>query len=79
MFWPTSETMAMINLKTCPTCGSRRIRKVRRTLTRNSRGKSFTVPGLMFHECGNCGEQVFSPEAMDKIAAHRPGRRNRAA
>ncbi len=64
----------MIDLKTCPTCGSRRIRRVRRTVTRKSRGKRFTVPNLTFHECPACGEQVYSPEAMEKIEAHRPKR-----
>lgn len=69
----------MINLKTCPTCGSRRIRRVRKTLTRKSRGKRYTVPHLTFHECPNCGEQVFSPEAMEKIEAHRSKRDKTAA
>ncbi len=62
----------MIDLKTCPTCGSRQIRKVCRSVARASRGRRFTVPRLTFHECANCGEQVFSPEAMEKIEAHRP-------
>jgi YgiT-type zinc finger domain-containing protein len=64
----------MLDLKTCPTCGSRRIRRVRRTVTRKSRGKPFTVPHLTFHECPDCGEQVYGPEAMEKIEAHRPRR-----
>jgi YgiT-type zinc finger domain-containing protein len=63
----------MINLKTCPTCGSRRIRRVRRTVVRTACGKRYTVPNLTFHECPDCGEQVYSPEAMEKIEAHRPG------
>jgi YgiT-type zinc finger domain-containing protein len=62
----------MIDHKTCPTCGNRRIRRVRRTVTRTSRGKEFKVPNLTFHECPDCGEQVYSPEAMEKIAANRP-------
>jgi YgiT-type zinc finger domain-containing protein len=47
---------------------------VRRTVTRTFRGKPYTVPNLTFHECPNCGEQVYSPEAIDKIEAHRPKR-----
>lgn len=62
----------MIDHKTCPTCGSRRIHRVQRTVTRMFRAKRYTVPDLVFYECPNCGEQVFSPEAMDKIEAHRP-------
>jgi len=64
-------TSRMIDLKTCPTCESRRIRMVRRTVTRKSRGKTYTVPHLTFHECTACGEQVYGPEAMAKIKAHR--------
>jgi YgiT-type zinc finger domain-containing protein len=70
---------AMIDLKTCPTCGSRRIRRVRRTVTRTSRGRQYTVPQLTFHECPNCGEQIFSPEAMEKIETHRAKRGKTAA
>jgi YgiT-type zinc finger domain-containing protein len=62
----------MIELKVCPTCGSRRIRRVTRTVTRISRGKRYVVPDLTFHECSNCGEQIYSPEAMEKIEARRP-------
>jgi len=62
----------MILHKTCPTCGSNRIRRVRRTLNRTCQGRAYKVPNVTFHECPDCGEQVFSPEAMDKIAAHRP-------
>ncbi len=69
----------MIEHKTCPTCGSKRIHRVKRSLSLTSRGKPFTVPAVIFHECPNCGEQVFGPEAMDKIEAHRPKRRRAAA
>jgi YgiT-type zinc finger domain-containing protein len=64
----------MIEHKTCPTCGSKRIRKVRKTVTRTSRGTSFTVPNLTYHECPDCGEEIYSPEAMEKVEAHRPKR-----
>ncbi len=62
----------MIDLKTCPTCGSARIRRVRRTVRRTCLGKRYAVPNLTFHECPDCGEQVYSPEAMARIEAHRP-------
>lgn len=61
----------MIDLKICPTCGSSRIRRVCRTVKRVYKGKSYTIPKLTFHECPDCGEQVYSPEAMDRIEAHR--------
>ena len=69
----------MINLKRCPTCGSSRIRKVRKTVRRTARGRAFSVPCLVFHECLSCGEQVFSPHAMEKIEARRPKPGQRAA
>jgi len=69
----------MIDLKTCPTCGSRRIRRVRRNVTRTSQGREFNVPNLTFHECPDCGEQVYSPEAMERIEACRPKRDDAAA
>jgi YgiT-type zinc finger domain-containing protein len=62
----------MIEITKCPTCGSRRIRNVRRKVPRTFRGRPYTVPGLQFHECPACGEGVYSPEAMRKIQVHRP-------
>ena len=61
----------MIELKTCPTCGSAKIQKVRRTVTRGPIGRRYTVPQLTFHECPACGEQVYGPEAMEKIEVFR--------
>ncbi len=56
----------------CPTCGSRRIRKVRRDLEGKFRGRVYTVPGLEFFECAACGKKVFDRQAMRKIEAHSP-------
>ena len=62
----------MVHHKNCPTCGSARIRRVRRTITRTFKGKTYKVPGVEFHECLKCGEEIFSPEAVRKIQAHSP-------
>ena len=62
----------MIKITHCPTCGSRKIRKVRRNLTRDFRGQTYVVPDLEFHECPNCGEKLYDREAMRKIEAHSP-------
>ncbi len=56
----------------CPTCGSRRIRQVRRDLTGEFEGRPYTVPGLEFFECPACGEKVFDKEAMRRIEACSP-------
>jgi YgiT-type zinc finger domain-containing protein len=64
--------------------GSRKIKKVRRNLTETVRGQTYTVPGLEFHECPDCGEKIFDREAMRKIEACSPafaksGRRKKIA
>jgi len=62
----------MIRITACPTCGSKRMKKVRRNWTGEFHGQTYTVPGLTFHECPDCGEEVYDPEAMRKIEAHSP-------
>jgi YgiT-type zinc finger domain-containing protein len=62
----------MVNQKTCPSCESDRIRKVRRTITRTHRGESYKVPNLDFLVCLYCGEEIYGPEAVRKIQAHAP-------
>ena len=62
----------MIKITVCPTCGSRKIRKVRKNMTRELRGEAYTVPNVEFYECPDCGEHVFDPQASRKIDAHSP-------
>jgi YgiT-type zinc finger domain-containing protein len=62
----------MMKHKICPTCGSTRIRRVRKTITRTFKGKTYRVPSVEFHECPSCGERLFSPEAVRKIQARSP-------
>jgi len=61
----------MIHITKCPTCGSRRIKKVRRAVRGVYKGQPYTVPGVQYHECPDCGEHVYQPEAMRKIEAGR--------
>ncbi len=61
-----------LEITICPTCGSDRIKKVKRDLKRTFKGVSYTVPALEFHECPNCGEKLFDRGAMRKIEAHSP-------
>ena len=56
----------------CPSCGSAKIRKARRTWTGEYKGQRYTVPDLEFHECADCGEKVYDREAMRKIESHSP-------
>jgi len=62
----------MIEIRTCPTCGSKRIKKVRKNWKGDFHGKAYVVPDLEYHECPACGEKVYSPDAMRKIEAHSP-------
>ncbi|MGI0016829.1 MAG: YgiT-type zinc finger protein, partial [Nitrososphaera sp.] len=41
----------MSKLTFCPTCGSKKIKQVRRNLIRNFRGQTYVVPDLEYHEC----------------------------
>jgi len=59
-------------IKTCPTCGSDKIRRVVRDITRKYKGQSYTVPKVGFYHCPNCGEKVYDHEAMLKIEAGSP-------
>jgi YgiT-type zinc finger domain-containing protein len=60
---------AMLNIKTCPSCGSKRIRRVRKALVREARGRKYVVPSLEFHECPDCGERLFGRDTMRRIEA----------
>jgi len=62
----------MLRITECPTCGSDKIRRVRRNWTDTDNGKSYTVPNLRFYECPACGERVFDHEAMQRIETHCP-------
>ena len=70
------KTLA-IDLKQCPSCGSAKIKKVRRNWTAGFHRKRYTVPNLEFHECANCGEKVYDPQAMRRIEAASPAFTNR--
>lgn len=62
----------MTLLTICPTCGSDKVKKVRRKWTSKFHGQTYSVPKLAFHECPACGEKVYDLKAMRKIEAHSP-------
>ena len=64
--------MAMTQITTCPSCGSKRILQVLRKWKGACDSKTYTVENLRFHECPDCGEKVYSPAAMRKIEANSP-------
>ena len=65
-----------LQIKSCPTCGSGKIRLIKKTLIRKYKGRAYTVPAVEFYECSNCGEKVYDKAAMQKIEAHSPAYRH---
>ena len=61
-----------LNIKICPSCGSKKINMVRRNWTGNFKGKEYTIPNLEYYECPDCLEKVYDREAMRQIQAHSP-------
>ncbi len=64
--------MGTLEIRTCPTCGSNKIKKVRRNWSGEFQGQCYTVPSLEFYECPVCGEKVYGRRAMRKIEEHSP-------
>ncbi len=62
----------MLKITICPTCGSRKIKRVKRNWTDEFEGQRYTVTNLTFHECPDCGERLYDRDAMRKIEAHSP-------
>ena len=68
-----------LKITRCPTCHSRRIKRVRKTLRRTWKGQAYVVPNVEFEECPDCGERLFDHTAMQKIEAHSPAYAKRRA
>jgi len=64
--------MTRLVIKTCPTCGSHRIRRVKRNITSKRGGGPYVARRVEIEECPDCGEQLFSPAALEQIAAQQP-------
>ena len=59
-------------ITSCPTCGSDKIRRVRKAVKRTHEGQSYVVPDLAFWECPDCCERVYDRQAMRQIEARSP-------
>ncbi len=64
--------MSTLRITVCPSCGSKKIKKVRRNASGEFEGRSYTVPSLRFYECPDCGEKVYDRDAIQKIEEHSP-------
>ncbi len=47
----------------CPICGSIKMKRVKKTLTFNTKKRKVKVPNLEFDACDSCKEQFFDEEA----------------
>ena len=59
----------MLKITKCPTCGSRRLKAVRRNFTRQFEGQRYTVPNLEFHECPDCGERLYGEQRCQQCGS----------
>jgi len=50
--------MKAYSLDKCPTCGSRKIRTIKKDLEFTHRGQKIIVPQVECEECPNCGEVI---------------------
>jgi YgiT-type zinc finger domain-containing protein len=66
------KVKAMIKITTCPSCNSKKVRKVRRDWSGQFKGQVYRVPNLEYYECPDCGERVYDREAMRRIEEHSP-------
>ncbi|MEW6686143.1 MAG: type II toxin-antitoxin system MqsA family antitoxin [Candidatus Edwardsbacteria bacterium] len=62
----------MLHITLCPSCGSDKLKRVRRNVSGEYHGQSYSVPSLEFYECPACGEKIYDREAMRKIEAYSP-------
>lgn len=62
----------MLKITICPTCGSDKIKKVRRNWESKTKNKTYIVPNLEYYLCPDCDEKVYDREAMQKIEARSP-------
>lgn len=71
--------MGGIKLAVCPNCYGKNLKKVRRTVSGTRQGKGYSVPGVEFYECPDCGERTYDPVAMRQIEQHsRVGVKNKS-
>ncbi|MCC6490970.1 MAG: YgiT-type zinc finger protein [Candidatus Hydrogenedentes bacterium] len=53
-----------MDVRTCPTCGSTKIKTIRGTITREYDGEKYSVSNVEYHECPDCGEKIYGREAV---------------
>lgn len=61
-----------MQIKTCPTCGSRRIKQVTEDVPCDFGGHAYISKDITFYSCPAYGERVYGREAMRRMEAQRP-------
>lgn len=54
-------------IKTCPTCGRRRMQRKRTTLTLEVGGRTFQISDVELEVCPDCGEKLLDLEASRRV------------
>ena len=70
-------------IRTCPTCGSRKIRRQKTDVTFKVKGRRKVVKNLELEVCPACGEKLFDSEASRQVeeafGIHYPRRKRKVA
>ena len=61
-----------MDIITCPSCGSTKIKKVCGPVSHEFEGETYTVPGITYYACPECGERVYDGDAVSKMQAASP-------
>lgn len=64
-------------IHSCPTCGSDKIQRAVRDITRQYKGQTYTVPSVELYICPNSQEKVYDQEAISKIESYAPAYRKK--
>jgi len=71
--------MKAIELRTCPNCGSRSIKRVRKSFRAKVKGRLITVPDVEREICPDCRAEFFDREANIVIDAYCFGKNRQRA
>jgi YgiT-type zinc finger domain-containing protein len=78
-----AQATGSFTVSACPSCGSAGVREVVGVWSGRFKGKPYTVRGLRYFDCPQCGENVYDPKSMRMIEAASPAyagcRRRRGA
>jgi YgiT-type zinc finger domain-containing protein len=61
-----------MKIRKCPSCGSAKIKHVRRNWSGEYKGRRYIVENLEYYECPDCQEQIYDRDAMRAIEASSP-------